>query len=117
MKRVIFLDTNVFESAKFSYNSHRMEKFLDTCENKKIDLYITDVIKYEVIKRIKTNIQDAIENIDKHNLEILIQSLQVESKEKLKLINLEIETMHTKEQLFNKWAQESEIINVEVYER
>jgi len=87
MKRVIFLDTNVFESAKFSYNSHRMEKFLDTCEDKRIDLYITDVVKHEVIKRIKTNIQDAIENIDKHNLEILIQSLQVESKEKVKLIN------------------------------
>lgn len=88
MKRVIFLDTNVFESAKFSYNSHPMEKFLDTCEDKGIDLYITDVVKHEVVKRLKTNIQDAIENIDKHNLEILIQSLQVESKEKLKLTQL-----------------------------
>jgi hypothetical protein len=87
MKRVIFLDTNVFESAKFSYDSHRMEKFLETSEEKGINLYITDVIKYEVIKRIKTNIQNAIEKIDKHNLEILIQSLEVENKEKLKLIN------------------------------
>jgi len=87
MKRVIFLDTNVFESAKFSYNSYRMEKFLEVSEKKGIDLYITDVIKHEVIKRIKTNIRDAIEKIDKHNLEILIQSLEVENKEKLKLIN------------------------------
>lgn len=87
MKRVIFLDTNVFESAKFSYTSYRMKNFLETCEDKGIDLYITDVVKHEVIKRIKTNIHDAIENIDKHNLEILIQSLQVENKEKLKLIN------------------------------
>jgi predicted nucleic acid-binding protein len=87
MKRVIFLDTNVFESAKFSYDSHRMEKFLETSEEKGINLYITDVIKYEVIKRIKTNIQNAIEKIDKHNLEILVQSLEVENKEKLKLIN------------------------------
>jgi len=87
MKRVIFLDTNVFESAKFSYNSHRMEKFLEVSEEKGINLYITDVIKHEVIKRIKTNIRDAIEKIDKHNLEILIQSLEVENKEKLKLIN------------------------------
>jgi len=87
MKRVIFLDTNVFESAKFSYNSYRMEKFLEVSEEKGIDLYITDVIKHEVIKRIKTNIRDAIEKIDKHNLEILIQSLEVENKEKLKLIN------------------------------
>ena len=87
MKRVIFLDTNVFESAKFSYNSYRMEKFLEVSKEKGIDLYITDVIKHEVIKRIKTNIRDAIEKIDKHNLEILIQSLEVENKEKLKLIN------------------------------
>jgi len=87
MKRVIFLDTNIFESAKFAYNSHRMEKFLEISEEKGIDLYITDVVKHEVLKRIKTNIQDAIEKIDKHNLEILIQSLEVENKEKLKLIN------------------------------
>lgn len=96
MKRVIFLDTNVFESAKFSYDSNRMEKFLETCEDQGINLYITDVVKYEVIKRIKTNIHDAIENIDKHNLEILIQSLQVENKEKLKLINDLSEKLITK---------------------
>ena len=41
----------------------------------------------------------------------------IELQEKLKLINLEIETMHTKEQLFNKWVEEGEIINVEVYDR
>ena len=60
MKRVIFLDTNVFESAKFSYNSHRMKQFLEICENKGLVLYITDVIKYEVIckKRSKSDTHD-----------------------------------------------------------
>jgi len=87
MRRVIFLDTNVFESAKFLYNSHRMKNFLKICKEKGIDLYITDVVKYEVIKRIKTNIQETIEKIDKHKLEIFLQSLQVENKEKLKLID------------------------------
>ena len=46
-----------------------------------------------------------------------LDHIAIELQEKLKLINLEIETMHTKEQLFNKWVEEGEIINVEVYDR
>lgn len=86
MNRVVFLDTNIFESAKFSYKSHRMERFLETCEDKDIDLYITDVVKHEVKKRILNNIEEAIENIDKHNISILENSLNIENLERIKLI-------------------------------
>jgi len=87
MKRVIFLDTNIFESAKFSYDSHRMTKFLEICEDKELDLYITDVVKHEVIKRIKVTIKDSLENIEKHNFSILMQSLEKANTEKISLIN------------------------------
>ena len=87
MQRIIFLDTNVFESAKFYYQSNNFIKFLDICEEREINLYITDVVKYEVIKRIETNIKDSIENIDKNNFSILIKSLRTDDIGKMKLID------------------------------
>jgi predicted nucleic acid-binding protein len=56
MKRIIFLDTNVFESAKFDYQSKNFINFLEICDERIIDLYITDVVKDEVLKRIHINI-------------------------------------------------------------
>jgi len=87
MKRIIFLDTNVFESAKFDYESKNFINFLEICDERIIDLYITDVVKDEVLKRIHVNINDSIMNIDKNNFSILIKSLQEEDIGKRKLCN------------------------------
>lgn len=61
--------------------------------------------------------KELIESLDSENFTQNFFPKYIELQEKLKLINLEIETMHTKEQLFNKWVEEGEIINVEVYDR
>lgn len=92
--RVIFLDTNVFESARFKYDSERMQSFLEICEEKSIRLIITDVVKHEVIKRIKSNIEFAVMGIrnpeekskENHIYEIFLNSIDNEQTSKPKLI-------------------------------
>lgn len=86
MERAIFLDTNVFESAKFSFDSHNFNKFLDICDEKEICLCITDVIKHEVVKRIESNLNDIFEKIDKNSFSLLAKSLDLASSGKMELI-------------------------------
>ena len=75
----IFLDTNVFESAKFSYSSKTFVSFLDYCKENEIKLKITDVVKHEVIKRIKSNITESFEKIDKQNLGVVAGSFDMDT--------------------------------------
>lgn len=75
----IFLDTNVFESAKFSYSSKTFVSFLDYCKENEIKLKITDVVKHEVIKRIKSNITESFEKIDKQNLGVVASSFDIDT--------------------------------------
>lgn len=75
----IFLDTNVFESAKFSYSSKTFVSFLDYCKENEIKLKITDVVKHEVIKRIKSNITESFEKIDKQNLGVVAASFDMDT--------------------------------------
>lgn len=92
--RVIFLDTNIFESAKFRYDSERMQSFLEVCEYKRIEIFITDVVKHEVIKRIEVNIELSVMGIrnhdekskEKHVYEAFLNSLDFEKTSKPKLI-------------------------------
>lgn len=74
----IFLDTNVFESAKFSYTSENMKRLLEKTKNPNIKLKIVDVVKNEVEKRIKSNISDSLEPIDKNKLAIIASSLDLD---------------------------------------
>ena len=73
--------------------------------------------KKKIIESFEAQRKELIESLDSENLTENFFPKYIELQEKLKLINLEIETMHTKEQLFNKWVEEGEIINVEVYDR
>jgi predicted nucleic acid-binding protein len=92
--RVVFLDTNVFESAKFKYDSIYMQSFLEVCEDKGIKLLITDVVKHEVIKRINSNIELAVMGIrnydekskENHIYEIFLNSIDIEQISKPKFI-------------------------------
>ena len=92
--RVIFLDTNVFESAKFRYDSEYMKSFLEICEDKSIKLLITDVVRYEVVKRIESNIELAVMGIrnhdekskEKHVYESFLNSIDFEITSKPKFI-------------------------------
>ncbi len=71
----------------------------------------------KIIESFEAQRKELIESLDSENFTQNFFPKYIELQEKLKLINLEIETMHTKEQLFNKWVEEGEIINVEVYDR
>ena len=73
--------------------------------------------KKKIIESFEAQRKELIESLDSENFTQNFFPKYIELQEKLKLINLEIETMHTKEQLFNKWVEEGEIINVEVYQR
>ena len=73
--------------------------------------------KKKIIESFEAQRKELIESLDSENFTHNFFPKYIELQEKLKLINLEIESMHTKEQSFNKWVEEGEIINVEVYER
>jgi len=87
-----------------SWNQHKKQEEFNKAKKKIID-------SFEIQKK------ELIESLDSENFTQNFFPKYIELQEKLKVINLEIENMHKKEQLFNKWVEEGEIINVEVYER
>jgi hypothetical protein len=71
----IFLDTNVFESASFSYSSKNFEDFIEYCYDNNIKLKIIDIVENEVKKRINSNISEILEPMDKHQLKVYISAI------------------------------------------
>jgi len=71
----IFLDTNVFESAGFSYSSKKFEDFIEYCYDNNIKLKIIDIVENEVRKRINSNISEILEPMDKHQLKVYISAI------------------------------------------
>ena len=49
----VFLDTNIFSSAKFNYNSGNLCNFLENAKEHSIQVYITSVVETEIKKQIK----------------------------------------------------------------
>lgn len=91
--RVIFLDTNIFESAKFSYDSDNFLRFLEICEENNITLCITDVVQKEVYKRIKVNVKEQLERVNKNFIKLILSNLGVSVDSKLKLTEQLIEKL------------------------
>ncbi len=83
--RVIFLDTNIFESAKFSYESDNFLRFLEICKEKSLKLCITDVVQKEVYKRIHFNIKEELERVNKNFIKLILSNLDVSVESKVKL--------------------------------
>lgn len=73
--------------------------------------------KKSIIESFELQRKELIEILDSENFTQNFFPKYIELQEKLKVINFEIENMHKKEQLFNKWVEEGEIINVEIYQR
>ncbi|WP_107832799.1 PIN domain-containing protein [Campylobacter concisus] len=46
----VFLDTNIFSSAKFNYNSGNLCNFLENAKKHSIQVYITSVVETEIKK-------------------------------------------------------------------
>jgi predicted nucleic acid-binding protein len=103
----IFLDTNVFESAKFSYSSNTFVNFLQHCRDYDIKLKITDVVQHEVFKRIKSNITESFEKIDKQNLGVVASSFDMDTRiSKLNFIEKLTNKLNEK---FNDFLDDNEI--------
>lgn len=76
----VFLDTNIFSSAKFNYNSGNLCNFLENTKEHNIQVYITSVVETEIKKQIKDfsqkhhkAIYNAILNgVIKHDMEFTI---------------------------------------------
>ena len=103
----IFLDTNVFESAKFSYSSKTFVNFLDYCKENEIKLKITDVVKHEVIKRIKSNITESFEKIDKQNLGVVAASFDMDTH--ISKLNFIKELINKLNEKFNDFLEDNGI--------
>lgn len=105
----VFLDTNVFESAQFSYNSYHMCNFIKYCREHCIQLKITDVVEHEVKKRIKSNIAAFVEPIDKNTIGIVNASIGNDTSiTKIKLIE------QLTQKLVEKFTDFIESNNVEI---
>lgn len=91
--RVIFLDTNIFESAKFSYESDNFLRFLEIYEEKGIQLCITDVVQKEVYKRIHFNIKEELERVNKNFIKLILSNIGVSVESKAKLTEQLVEKL------------------------
>ena len=69
----IFLDTNVFENAKFTYKNNNFMKLIELCKEHDIPIYIDYIVEQEVLHRISENIQKTIDGLKKDKLYYLSQ--------------------------------------------
>nr|MBP3724611.1 DUF4935 domain-containing protein [Campylobacter sp.] len=76
--KCVILDTNVFYSAKFNYTSKVFRKFLDNTRENNISIYITDIIKYEILN----GIRNLFNGVEEKILSSLVDDLQENGKAK-----------------------------------
>lgn len=85
----IFLDTNIYESAKFKFRGNNLKKLFDLCQKYKILIYINNVVKNEVLNRIKNHARNATNGIKNEQLKAISLIYKIPlNKEK---ISIEIE--------------------------
>lgn len=79
----IFLDTNVFESAKFEYHGNNIETLFRLCEKYNFPIYIDEIVEREVINRIIQNAEDAIQGLKTDKLKLIarVASIQTNKNE------------------------------------
>lgn len=68
----IFLDTEVFISANFQFNSGNLNRLKELSKNGKISIHLTDITKREVEANIEKNVRQTSNSIDRIKKEIKI---------------------------------------------
>ena len=91
----IFLDTNVFEGAKFTYEDNKLSKLLELCEEENIPVYIDSTVYQEVQKRIRTNAEESCKGLNNKNLPFISRVSNL--PEKKDIIQKQIEETLTTE--------------------
>lgn len=61
----VFLDTEVFVSGNFQFNSGRFNRLADLCQDGIISVYLTDITKREIEANISNRIRESTESVDK----------------------------------------------------
>jgi hypothetical protein len=87
----VFLDTNVFESAKFKYIGNNLESLLSFCHERDIPVYVDKVVYGEVKNRIALKAHEVTVNLKNEHLEYLgrVTDLEKGVENKLKEALLE----------------------------
>lgn len=63
--RLVFLDTNIFESKNFQFNSHSLKAFKRLVDDEEIRLLVTDPTIQEVRQHLKAKSEEAVSEIKK----------------------------------------------------
>ena len=77
----VFLDTNVFCAANYTYKGDNFKNFIKAIENNNMNIYITDVIEEEIYRRIDKD----IDNLDKNTIDFFKKADFIEQKDKKEL--------------------------------
>lgn len=75
--QAIFLDTNVFESAKFEYKDNNIEILFALCKDHSIPIYIDYVVEQEVLHRINENVKKSVEGLKVEQLHYLAKIFNI----------------------------------------
>jgi len=74
----VFLDTNVFESAKFKYTGNNLESLLSFCCEHNIPVYVDKVVYGEIKNRIALKVHEVTVNLKNEYLEYLGRVTDIE---------------------------------------
>jgi len=85
----IFLDTNIYESAKFEYIGNKLEKLFHLCKKHDIAIYTNTVIQNEILHRIKINAYEAVKGIKKEQLQYISKVNKIPHDKELIKQNIE----------------------------
>lgn len=124
----VFLDTNVFESAKFKYTGNNLESLLSFCHERDIPVYVDKVVYGEVKNRIALKAHEVTVNLKNEHIEFLGRVTDIEKgvEDKLKDSLLEdfkelfeeglltiLPTKYDQEKLLDIYFQEEAPFNVD----
>lgn len=85
----IFLDTNIYESAKFEYIDNMLEKLFHFCKEHNMPIYTNIVVQNEILHRIKINAYEAVKGIKKEQLQYISKVYKVPHDKELIKRNIE----------------------------
>ena len=111
MNKYIFLDTNIYDEACFSFKNPRMNALSKLISDNSLSLLMCSVCKGEVIKHINKRMAECVQGLNKQLKERYWAALRFDSKyvEKLKKINSE-EVISDVTKLFEEFLSDNNVV-------
>ena len=76
----VFLDTNVFEGAKFDINKRNFKNLIEICQKNDLTIFIDEVVKNEVFKRVEKVVDESTKKLSKQDLEYIRRISEIPDK-------------------------------------